>query len=188
MFLLFSLSIQLNRYWGHHVGVMPVTITQLPVEIGIFYTRFSRVSKSRSALLLCSYCTIAFYFVCCKALTLFICGEVELNSWPKNTKSCYYFSLCHWNLSSLLAHEFSKLSLIEAYNTHHNFEMICLSETYLDSSYAITIHDLTLKTSLWLEQIILLIVREVELVFILKIIWLFARKSSKFKWMSCTGN
>ena len=69
------------------------------------------------------------------ALTLFIYGDVELNPGPKNTKS-YYFSLCHWNLNSLPAHNFSKLSLIEAYNRQHNFDMICLSETYLDSSYA----------------------------------------------------
>ena len=31
---------------------------------------------------------------------------------------------------------YAKLSLIEAYNTHHNFDMICLSETYLYSTYA----------------------------------------------------
>ena len=68
------------------------------------------------------------------ALTLFICGDVELNPEPKNTKS-YNFSLCHSNLNSLPAHDFSKLSLIKAYNIHHNFDMICLSETYLDSTY-----------------------------------------------------
>ena len=62
------------------------------------------------------------------ALTLFICGDVEINPGPKNTK-CYYFSLCHWNLNSVSAHDFSKPLLIEAYNTHHNFDMIYLSET-----------------------------------------------------------
>ena len=66
--------------------------------------------------------------------SLFICGDAELNPGPKHTKS-YYFSLCHWNLNSLPAHDFSKLSLIKAHNTHHNFDMICLSETYLESSY-----------------------------------------------------
>ena len=101
------------------------------------------------------------------ALTLFICGDVELNPGPKNTKSSYYFSLYHWNLSSLPAHDFSKLSLIEAHNTHHNFDMICLSETYLDSSADYNTR-LNLK-----DLIILIIVREVELVFILKNIWLF---------------
>ena len=70
------------------------------------------------------------------ALTLFVCGDMELSSGPKNTKSSYYFSLCHWNFNNLPAHYFSKLKLIEAYNTHYNFDMICLSEAYLDSSYA----------------------------------------------------
>ena len=69
------------------------------------------------------------------ALTLFIYGDVELNPGPKNTRS-YFFSLCHWNLNSLPAHDFSKLSLFEAYNRQHNFDMTCLSETYPDSSYA----------------------------------------------------
>ena len=123
---------------------MPVSITQSRVEIGIFNTRFPRVSKSRSVLLLCNYCTIAFYFLCFTALTLFICGHVELNPGLQNTKY-YNFSLCHWNLNSLPAHDFFKLSLIEAYNTHHNFDMICLSETYLDPSYADDHAQLNLK-------------------------------------------
>ena len=70
------------------------------------------------------------------ALTLLICGDVELNPGPKNTKFSYYFSLCPLNLNSLLTDDFSKLSLIGAYNAHHNFDMICLSGTHLDSSYA----------------------------------------------------
>ena len=116
LFLHFSLSVRLN------LCVIAVNISQWCVKIGIFHTRFSSASILKSTLLLCRYCTIAFYFVCCMALTLFICGEVELNPWPKSNKSCYYFSLCHWNLNSLPAHDFSKLSLIEAYNTHHNFQ------------------------------------------------------------------
>ena len=123
-----------KSFMSHHLGVMPVTIPQWREEIGIFHTRFPGVSKSSSTLLY-NYCTKAFYFVCCMALTSFICGDVELNPGPKNTKS-YHFSLHYWNLNSLLTHDFSKLSLIETYNTHHNFDMICLSETYLDSSYA----------------------------------------------------
>ena len=127
--LTFFVVSTIKSLWGHHLGVMPVSIPQWRVEIGIFHTRFSRVSKSRSTLLY-NYCTIAFYFVCYMALTLFICDDVELNPGHKNTKS-YHFSLRYWNLNSLLTHDFSKLSLIEAYNTHHNFDMICHSETYL---------------------------------------------------------
>ena len=102
---------------------------------GVFCTRFFRVSKPWSVLLLSSCCSIPFYSVCCKALTLFICGVVELNPGLKNTKSCNYFSVCHWNLKSFHVHDFSKLSLIEAKNIHHNFDT-CLSETYLDSYHA----------------------------------------------------
>ena len=71
------------------------------------------------------------------ALTLFICGVVELNLGPKRTKSSYNFFLFLCNLKNLLAHDFSKLSWIEAYNTHHNFDTICLSGTYLEFFHAI---------------------------------------------------
>lgn len=100
LFLSFSLSAQLNCSWGYHLGAMLVlvSITQWRVELGIFYTRFFRVSKLKSALLLCNYCTIALYFVCCMVSYLFICGSMELNLWPKITKSSYDFSLCHCNL------------------------------------------------------------------------------------------
>ena len=67
------------------------------------------------------------------ALTFVICGNVELKPAPKNTKS-YYFSIFQWNLKSLPAHDFSKLSLMEAYSTHHKSNVTYLSETYLDSS------------------------------------------------------
>ena len=42
--------------------------------------------------------------------------------------------ICHWNLNSICAHNFAKLSLLRAYVSVHKFDVICLSETYLDSS------------------------------------------------------
>ena len=44
------------------------------------------------------------------------------------------FFYCHWNLNSISAHNFLKLSFLRAYITVHEFDVICLSETYLDSS------------------------------------------------------
>ena len=41
---------------------------------------------------------------------------------------------CHWNLNGLAAHEFAKIPLIEAIITTHNFDIISLSETFLDST------------------------------------------------------
>ena len=49
-------------------------------------------------------------------------------------KSCYNLSLYHWNFKSITAHIFSKLTLLEAHNMNHNFDNICLSQTYLYSS------------------------------------------------------
>ena len=43
-------------------------------------------------------------------------------------------SKCHWNLNSICAHNFAKLSLLRAYVSIHKFDIICLSETYLYSS------------------------------------------------------
>ena len=38
----------------------------------------------------------------------------------------------HWNLNSIAAHNFSKISLLRAYNAIHNYDIICLSEIYLN--------------------------------------------------------
>ena len=43
-------------------------------------------------------------------------------------------SICHWNLTSIVAHNFVKVSLLIAYNSKHKYDVICLSETYRDSS------------------------------------------------------
>ena len=44
------------------------------------------------------------------------------------------FSICHWNLNSMSAHNYSKISLLTAYISIHDFDIICLSETYLTST------------------------------------------------------
>ena len=67
-------------------------------------------------------------------LILFICGVIELHPGPKNRNSCYNVSVCHWSLNSIAAHNFAKVKLFQAYNAIHDFDMIYLSESYLDSS------------------------------------------------------
>ena len=66
-------------------------------------------------------------------LQVILSGDVELNLGPK-PNSGQNFSICHWNLNSIPAHNFSKISLLSAYNFLHKFDIICFSETYLDSS------------------------------------------------------
>ena len=60
-------------------------------------------------------------------------GDIEMNLGPKPS-SCNKFSICHWNLNSISAHNFIKLSLLRAYISVRNFDILCLSETYLDST------------------------------------------------------
>ena len=50
------------------------------------------------------------------------------------TEYCKKITICHWNLNSIAAHNFAKLVLLKSYNSVHKFEIICLSETYLDSN------------------------------------------------------
>ena len=41
--------------------------------------------------------------------------------------------VCHWNLNSISAHYYIKLSLLRAYVSTQKFDVICISETYLNS-------------------------------------------------------
>ena len=60
--------------------------------------------------------------------------DVELNLGPKcNSCQSQSFSICHWNLNSLIAHSFAKVSLLTAYLSVNKFDIVCLSETFLNS-------------------------------------------------------
>ena len=56
-------------------------------------------------------------------------GDIELNPGPKlDINQC--FSVCHWNLNSVVSHNFSKIQSLIAYNCINKFDIICLSESY----------------------------------------------------------
>ena len=75
-------------------------------------------------------------------LILLTCGNIESNPGPRGCNSCYNFSICHWNLNIMTAHNFEKINLLEAIN---KFDVICLSESYLDLSIASDKDDLNVK-------------------------------------------
>ena len=56
-----------------------------------------------------------------------------VNPGPKQS-SINAFSICHWNLNSLSAHNYAKIFLLKAYIAIDRFDIICISETYLDSN------------------------------------------------------
>ena len=60
-------------------------------------------------------------------------GNIELNPSPKSNSS-ENFSVCHWNINSISAHNFSKVSILNVCTSPHSFDIKCLSGAYLDSS------------------------------------------------------
>ena len=62
------------------------------------------------------------------------CGDIEENPGPKYSS----LTFCHWNLNGLTAHDSTKISLLQAYITQRNYDimtiMTCLTETFLNSS------------------------------------------------------
>ena len=64
-------------------------------------------------------------------LLLLWSGDTESNPGPPKTASICF---CHWHLNSITAHNFSKLTLLKAIATSSQYDIICLSEIFLDSS------------------------------------------------------
>ena len=62
-------------------------------------------------------------------------GNVEINPGPRRSTD-ETFSICHWNLNSLPAYDYNKLFLLRAYTAVYKFDVICLSETYVDATVA----------------------------------------------------
>ena len=66
-------------------------------------------------------------------LLVLLSGNIEINPGPKCSPKAS-LSICYWNLNSISAHNYVRLSLLRAYPAFHKFNIICLSETYLNCS------------------------------------------------------
>ena len=89
---------------------MPTSIMQWRVDIGMFF-RKSKV-RFRDRMLLPTIdvlfsCSLGFRFVFI-TLMLLTCGDIESNPGPRRRDSCYNFSVCHWNLYSMSAHNLKR--------------------------------------------------------------------------------
>ena len=58
-------------------------------------------------------------------------NDIESNPGP-SLGNCFKF--CRWNLKSIASYDFSRVSLINAYNTVNKYDIIALVETHLDSA------------------------------------------------------
>ena len=84
-----------------------------------------------------------FYVILYFCYILLTHGDIEVDPGPKKNCSTN-FSFCNWNLNSLSAHNYVKLSSLQAYNSVYKHDVICLSETYLDNSVLSDEKDLNL--------------------------------------------
>ena len=62
-----------------------------------------------------------------------ICGDNEINSRPRFAFR-KRFSISHWKLNSITAHNYAELSFLIACTEIHKFDITCLSETYLNKN------------------------------------------------------
>ena len=58
--------------------------------------------------------------------------DIEANPGPGGWRSS--LSVCHWNLNSISVEDLSKLSQISTFLNVDQFDIFCLTETFLDSS------------------------------------------------------
>ena len=50
-------------------------------------------------------------------------GDIEVNLEPREKAAVEHFSSCHWNVNRLATHESKKVSLLEAYNAIHHYDI-----------------------------------------------------------------
>ena len=109
------------------------------LSTSISYSNFSHLSKfifiKRSFtnfLYITSFIDVAYstYFL---HILLLQHRDMETNPGPEKEKT-KNLSCCYWNVNSLIAHNLSKLSQLEAYNSVYKHDFICMSETFFDPS------------------------------------------------------
>ena len=102
-----------------------------------FYSSFIFIFKDVSEsitkinLTLPDYMFTIRYFINKFKHLLLLSENIEINPFPKRSS---YKKFCHWNLNVLATHDVIKVPLLEAFITSNNFELVCLSETFLDST------------------------------------------------------
>ena len=102
----------------------------------MFNTRLNaKHLKRKYQISICFSESCRLYVISCLFIfPLIFSGDIELNPGPRK-RDCYYnLSLCHWNPNNITPHNFSKFILLKTYNMKHNFYIICISETYVNSS------------------------------------------------------
>ena len=62
------------------------------------------------------------------------CGDIEENPQPK-TKSKLNLFVCNWNVNSIPSHNFQKIAILESFFAIRKFDIICISDFFLNNTY-----------------------------------------------------
>ena len=128
-----------------HAKAVPYIPIELMKRFPVFFLRSCNRRTLKCLVFRYSY----FYATCliCHTLhlqwttyqTILRSGDIETNPGPEHST----FNFCSWNLNSICAHNFTRVSLIEAYNSVYNYDLIGIVETHLDSTVDESKLDLT---------------------------------------------
>ena len=122
----------------------PVNIDQWRAGTGRFHSRLviPKTKKSLSDQVIIFMCIFTFFCNVFLSILILKDGDIELNPGP--LKSFHlYFSCWHWNVYSFATDNYSKA--LKAYNSIYRYDFICISETFLDSSFESDDKNLTLE-------------------------------------------
>ena len=115
---------------------MPVNIDQWCTSIGRFHSCLAipKTKKKLSDPVIIFKCIFTFFYNVFLSILILKVGDIELN--PGLQKQSHsYFNWHHWNVNSLATDNYSKVVALKAYNSIYKYDFICVSETFLDSSF-----------------------------------------------------
>ena len=95
---------------------------------------FQKLKKKFSDPVIVFKCIFTFFNDVFLSILILKAGDIELSPGP-NKNSHSYFSCCHWKVNSLATNNYSDVVAIKVYNSIYKYDFICISETFLDSSF-----------------------------------------------------
>ena len=120
-----------NKFFTHiFLNVIKLHLTNVQHVLDRVLTKKSAKSFLCSITKLPKMVKTTIFLSLCISNLLMQCGDIEVNPGPKYSS----LTFCHWNLNGLTAHDNIKISLLQAYVTQYNCDIICISETFLNSS------------------------------------------------------
>ena len=115
---------------------MPVNIDQWRAGIGRFHSHLviPKTKKKLSDPVIIFKCIFTFFYNVFLSILILKAGDIELNPGPQKSSHSYFY--CgHRSVNSLVTDNYSKVVALKDYNFIYKYDFICISETFLNSSF-----------------------------------------------------